>query len=528
MPPKKVSLRGPAENRGWRRRKPRFQGWWNLTHSPPQSRKHAAEPAEGEAPVENAGHAGAGRKAKKAKHDDGADSAGELHAERAAGLSAEEGEQDVLELRNRDVVQDSDGSQSAAPAAKRGRKKKKALEAVPEAEEVHEVHEEHEAAETAEHAPEIADPRVLELVSDLDAGRSALRGQTPAVDDEQLMQDVEHAVAGAGVDFGSPADESYAEGGEEYGQQEISLEWTSPQPGFSSYSEEPFKRKRGRPPGPRREALVLPTRKLKIDDKIYIIAQDHWDRVLDFFATLEMEGIAQVSTLNKDFRNDVEGEIGGKRGADVSDFAADGTAVQRTRGPKDRDYWTQERVEALRQGVILFCPFRDKDSLTISYFYRTGIFGDRKGPHLKDKRRNILSKILRDQRYNVTVDTMVPWIFSLVNPAERPIWEAFEAANPGWKDEAAERMNALREEMMAELGVSEEDLIGPGHKATKDSWWHDWEIRRTEAAYNAEGQGGEVEFEVAAEGAETVEAPAEEAPAEEAPAEEGADVAAEA
>jgi len=273
--------------------------------------------------------------------------------------------------------------------------------------------------------------------------------------------------------------------------------------------------KRGRPPGPRREAPVFPTKKFKLDDRVYLIAEEHWDRVVDFFGGLEMEGLAQVSTLQKDFRNAV-GEVGarpggkplfssepyenlpgtpasGGEGGLLVEAMQSGPPVAR-RIVKDRDYWNDTRIEALRQGQILYAPYRDRDALTITHFYRTGIFGERRGPALKDKRRNLLSKILREKREKVTVDDMLPWIWSLVNPAEKKFWEDFELANPGWREEAAEKLWPIRMALMAQLGVGEEDLVAAGVKSTKDSWWIEWEARKAAEFYELNG-GAEGEHE---------------------------------
>lgn len=146
-------------------------------------------------------------------------------------------------------------------------------------------------------------------------------------------------------------------------------------------------------------------------------------------------------------------------------------------------------MEALRQGVILFAPYRDRDSLAVAYYYSTGIFGERKGPALKDKRRNILSKILRQKRENVTLDDMLPWVWSLVNPTEKIYWDHFEQTNPTWKEEAAEKLWPIRATLMAQMEVAEEDLIAPGARTAKDPWWAEWEERKAAelAAHYAHG-----------------------------------------
>lgn len=152
-----------------------------------------------------------------------------------------------------------------------------------------------------------------------------------------------------------------------------------------------------------------------------------------------------------------------------------------------------ERIEALRQGVILFAPYVNKDQLTITHYFHTGIFADRRTPALKDKRRNILSKLLRERRSDVVLEDLLPWIpGSLVNPPEKPLWENFILNNPLWREQAAEKIWPIRMTLMAELGLSEEDLIPPSVKPIKDVWWAEWIARQGEGyVVGEEGQGHE-------------------------------------
>ncbi len=147
---------------------------------------------------------------------------------------------------------------------------------------------------------------------------------------------------------------------------------------------------------------------------------------------------------------------------------------------QEEGYWTSRRVRALQLGTILFCPFREHDKATQNYFIDH--FGDRRDAiPLKDKRRNILSRLLKEIGPDVSVQELCPWIFSGINASVDAIWTEFQRRNPLWKYDAMLECIRLRYALLHAWGLQEGDLTQfLGGNQMKDPRWAATESRMIE------------------------------------------------
>lgn len=250
------------------------------------------------------------------------------HASPEPAATAEE--VDVLELRNRDVIQDEHATteqpQSAAPQKRRKGGAAAAAAAAQAA-----AAQEMQAAE-AEFAHQ------EDVVESLDEGMAGFglvfsfsswfpftkdsfqitnslipcRALDPNMllqyNDQGFLETYPEGYENWAVDGYDPAQfaETYQEAGAPANNAAAN---TTTEAGAAA----PAKRRhRGRPQGPGRDYTSDFCKKFKIEDRVYLVPVQHWYRVIDFFHNLEAEGVATVSNFARDFRH-AAGEVGAKR-----------------------------------------------------------------------------------------------------------------------------------------------------------------------------------------------------------------------
>lgn len=186
--------------------------------------------------------------------------------------------------------------------------------AVPE--QAMEYHADHAATEAPYQHPitatEFEDQRVLELLGSLESGTAALR-TGEQVDTQHFLHEVEQITAGVEADPAAAYIPEYV--------------------GYPTYSDQKPKKRSGgmvkilprefpvltrspalaRNTGGRAKTVAVPHKKFRIDDKVFLVAEDQWYRVTGFFEGLAAEGVAQVSAATKKMTaSAINGDVGTK------------------------------------------------------------------------------------------------------------------------------------------------------------------------------------------------------------------------
>lgn len=129
--------------------------------------------------------------------------------------------------------------------------------------------------------------------------------------------------------------------------------------------------------------------------------------------------------------------------------------------------WTTEQTDALKQAVILFerPDIRDKDARAMKMFY-DHLTGNKINQDLKDRRRNVLTKIVREYGTETTLDDILPWQGGDVVKAKKGApptqtqkdWDAFKRKFKEYASQAQGKMKPMRTDLMTSLNITDDDI----------------------------------------------------------------------
>lgn len=153
-----------------------------------------------------------------------------------------------------------------------------------------------------------------------------------------------------------------------------------------------------------------------------------------------------------------------------------------------RELWTQQKVEAIKDGAILLNE-KKPNQYTMNMFPNlfpasTDAKDKSMNVKIKDKKRNILTKIARDYPESfatdsepLNLDDFLPWQDALVIGGESNSnvvqWTKFKR-RAGYEDEVAKKMNILRMQLLNDMNATEDDIAE--FKKSKKCITCDWNL----------------------------------------------------
>jgi hypothetical protein len=123
---------------------------------------------------------------------------------------------------------------------------------------------------------------------------------------------------------------------------------------------------------------------------------------------------------------------------------------------KPRVMWTQEEIDTLKAGLVLFNNYPNAKPLILRMFHDI-LKGKNGKDSFKDRTRTSLNYILR-QIEDATLDDVLPWHTGSPVGKDKELLTAFRQKYPKYEQDGSKKMRAMKTDMMTSLNVTESDL----------------------------------------------------------------------